>query len=73
MKAFILTDHFGCGGAERVASLIIKGLTENNLNEVHVCVFEDANNYSVNKDKVFFHLLSSPNKSHFINTFLKST
>lgn len=71
MKAIVLTDHFGCGGAERVASLVINGLSADIANEVHVCVFEDENNYNMKAERVSVHLLADSQKSHFINAFLK--
>lgn len=58
MNAIVLTDSFGGGGAERVASLLINGLTTDANNEVHVCVFIDSPNYKINMDRVYFHLLS---------------
>lgn len=71
MKIIILTDHFGHGGAERVASLITNGLSSNKENEVHVCVFNDLNNYQVNKERIYFHLLTNKEKSHSYNAWLK--
>lgn len=71
MKAIVFTDHFGNGGAERVASLIINGLAKDINNEIHVCVFEDLNNYNMAKERVVFHLLTDAQKSHFQNAWLK--
>lgn len=71
MKAIVLTDHFGNGGAERVASLIINGLAQDKNNEVHVCVFSDENNYNMQKNQVIFHLLTDLNKGHIANAWLK--
>lgn len=71
MKAIILTDHFGQGGAERVASLIVNGLSAIKGNEVHVCVFEDVNNYNMQKERVVFHLLTDCSKGHLANAWLK--
>lgn len=71
MKIIVLTDHFGNGGAERVASLVINGLSSVPTNEVHVCVFEDVNNYNMKRDCVSFHLLADPQKSHLVNAYLK--
>jgi len=71
MKAIILTDHFGQGGAERVASLIVNGLSAIKGNEVHVCVFEDVNNYNMQKERVVFHLLTDSSKGHLANAWLK--
>lgn len=71
MKVIILTDHFGNGGAERVASLIVNGLSQNGKNEVHVCVFEDVNNYNIQKERIFFHVLADNNKGHTYNAYLK--
>ncbi|MBR6124362.1 glycosyltransferase [Candidatus Saccharibacteria bacterium] len=71
MKIIVLTDHFGNGGAERVASLVINGLSAKETNEVHVCVFEDLNNYNMDRNRVSFHLLASPERSHITNAFLK--
>lgn len=71
MKAIVFTDHFGNGGAERVASLIINGLAKDINNEIHVCVFEDLNNYNMERERVVFHLLTDAQKSHFQNAWLK--
>lgn len=71
MKAIVLTDHFGHGGAERVASLVINGLSADDSNEVHVCVFENVNNYNMPTERVFLHLLADPQKGHLVNAFLK--
>lgn len=71
MKAIVLTDHFRQGGAERVASLIINGLSQIAENEIHVCVFEDVNNYNMQKDQVKFHLLTDLTKGHLANAWLK--
>ena len=71
MKAIVLTDHFGNGGAERVASLIVNGLSAIEGNEVHVCVFEDSNNYNMQKDRIVFHLLTDSNRGHLANAWLK--
>lgn len=71
MKAIILTDNFGQGGAERVASLIVNGLSVIENNEVHVCVFEDVNNYNVQKERIVFHLLTDSTKGHLANAWLK--
>lgn len=71
MKAIVLTDHFGQGGAERVASLIINGISSTDMSEVHVCVFEDINNYNMRKDRVYFHLLTDSKKGHLTNAWLK--
>lgn len=71
MKIIILTDHFGHGGAERVASLIVDGLSSIKENEVHVCIFEDINNYKIENEHICFHLLTDKNKSHLFNAWLK--
>lgn len=71
MKAIVLTDHFGSGGAERVASLIVNGISAIEGNEVHVCVFEDVNNYNMQKNRVTFHLLTDSSKGHLTNAWLK--
>lgn len=71
MKSIVLTDHFGQGGAERVASLIVNGLSAIEGNEVHVCVFEDLNNYNMQKDRVVFHVLTDNSKGHAVNAWLK--
>ncbi len=71
MKIVVFTDHFGNGGAERVASLIVNGLLKDSGNEVHVCVFDEVNNYNLNVDKEKFHLLSDPRKGHLANCFFK--
>lgn len=70
MKTIVLTDHFGEGGAERVASLIIKGLADAG-HEVHVCVFIDSNNYNLDLSKIDFHLLSTHNYSHGLNILIR--
>ncbi len=67
MKSIVLTDHFGGGGAERVASLLINGLSESPENEVHVCVFIDSNNYGVVKERVKYHLLSPKQYPYALN------
>jgi glycosyltransferase involved in cell wall biosynthesis len=66
MKAIVLTDHFGEGGAERVASLLIKGLADVG-HEVHVCVFIDSNKYGVEMNRVVFHLLSPRQYPYMFN------
>ena len=71
MKTIILTDHFGQGGAERVASLIVNGLSAIEGNEVHVCVFEDSNNYNMQKNRIVFHLLTDSKRGHLTNAWLK--
>lgn len=71
MVSIVLTDHFGQGGAERVASLIVNGLSHIDGNEVHVCVFEDVNNYNMKKERVKFHVLANPEKEHITNAYLK--
>ena len=71
MKAIVFTDHFGQGGAERVASLIVNGLSAIEGNEVHVCVFEDSNNYNMQKDRIVFHLLTDSKRGHLTNAWLK--
>ena len=71
MKAIVLTDHFGNGGAERVASLIVNGISAIYDNEVHVCVFEDLNNYNMHRDSVTFHLLADSGRGHLVNAWLK--
>ena len=43
IKVFHIVTSFDIGGAERVASLIVNGLSAIEGNEVHVCVFEDSN------------------------------
>ena len=67
MKEIVLTDHFGDGGAERVASLLVKGLSDNGNDEVHVCLFEDKFNYDIDSTKVTIHILSSIHYPHFFN------
>lgn len=71
MRIIILTDHFGQGGAERVASLIVNGLSTITENKIHVCVFENINNYKVEINRVNFHLLANKEKSHLSNAWLK--
>ena len=71
MKAIVFTDHFGQGGAERVASLIVNGLSAIEGNEVHVCVFEDSNNYNMQQDRIVFHLLTDSKRGHLTNAWLK--
>ena len=71
MKAIVFTDSFAGGGAERVASLLINGLSQIDGNVVHVCVFEDVNNYNIQKGRVKFHVLADPQKGHLFNTYLK--
>ena len=71
MKAIVLTDHFKQGGAERVASLIVNRLSQIDGNEVIVCVFEDVNNYNIQKDKVKYHVLADSTKGHLYNAYLK--
>ena len=71
MKAIVLINNFKNGGAERVASLVVKGLSDNADNEVHVCVFEDINNYKVSQDRIKLHVLADPSKRHLTNSFLK--
>lgn len=71
MKVIVLTDHFGQGGAERVASLVVNGISAIEGNEVHVCVFEDVNNYNMQKNRVIFHLLTDEGKVHLTNAWLK--
>ena len=71
MKYIVLTDHFGQGGAERVASLLVNNLSQMDVDEVHVCVLEDINNYDVRKERVKFHVLADPKKSHLANAYLK--
>lgn len=66
MKSIILTDHFGGGGAERVASLLINGLVDVG-HDVHVCVFLDIPNYQINIKNVTFHLLSPKQYSYVFN------
>jgi GalNAc-alpha-(1->4)-GalNAc-alpha-(1->3)-diNAcBac-PP-undecaprenol alpha-1,4-N-acetyl-D-galactosaminyltransferase len=67
----VFTDNFGGGGAERVASLIINGFSQMEDMVVHVCVFQDINNYKINKSNVVFHVLADSSKSHLANSFLK--
>ena len=67
MKVMLLTDSFGGGGAERVASLLINGLASHHENEVHVCVFLDTPNYKIDMSQVHFHLLSSHQYPYFFN------
>lgn len=71
MKAIVLTDHFGNGGAERVASLITNGISAIEGNEVHVCVFEDLNNYNMQRNCVVYHLLTNSGRGHLVNAWLK--
>lgn len=71
MKAIVLTNDFKCGGAERVASLVINGLSCNTANEVHVCIFENIINYNMDQARVKVHVLANPQRSHFVNSFLK--
>ena len=71
MRSLVLTDHFKCGGAERVASLLINGLSTDEDNEVHVCVFEDTNRYGVDKGRVFYHLLVKKNRIGIIDNLSK--
>ena len=66
MNYLLLTDHFGEGGAERVASLLIKGLS-NEGHEVHVCIFIDSNNYNLDTTKVELHLLSPKQYPYALN------
>ena len=67
MKSLVLTDSFGGGGAERVASLLINGLSADNANEVHVCVFLDIPNYKIDVSHVYFHLLSAKQYPYALN------
>ena len=67
MKVLLLTDSFGGGGAERVASLLINGLSELDYVETHVCVFLDVPNYKIDKSKIHFHLLSPKQYPYAIN------
>lgn len=62
MKVIVLTDHFGNGGAERVASLVINGISKFKSNEVHVCVFQDIINYNLSTENVSLHILADPQK-----------
>lgn len=71
MKVIVLTDHFAQGGAERVASLITNRLSSIDGNEVHVCVFEDTNNYNVLKERILFHVLADSKKGYLVNAWLK--
>lgn len=71
MIAIVITDSFAGGGAERVASLLINGLSANSDNEVHVCVFEDNNSYGVIKDKVSYHLLVKKGYKGMADNLLK--
>ncbi len=66
MKSLVLTDSFGGGGAERVASLLINGLIEAG-HEVHVCVFLDIPNYHIDMPNVRFHLLSPKQYPYVFN------
>lgn len=70
-KVIVFTDNFAGGGAERVASLIINGLSSLKDVEVHVCVLQDINNYKINKRDIFIHILSDPSKGHLANSFIK--
>ena len=70
MRIIVLTDHFGEGGAERVASLLINGLVEAG-HEIHVCIFVDSNNYRLDYSKVAFHLLSTKNHVHALNILVR--
>lgn len=63
----LLTDSFGGGGAERVASLLINGLASNPENKVHVCVFIDTPNYRIDMSHIQFHLLSPRQYPYFLN------
>lgn len=67
MKILILTDHFGGGGAERVASLLINGLSKKSGYEVHVCTFIDVNSYRVAMERVYHHLLSPTQYPYMFN------
>lgn len=67
MKIMLLTDSFGGGGAERVASLLINGLASNPENKVHVCVFIDTPNYRIDMSHIQFHLLSPRQYPYFLN------
>ena len=71
MKALVLTDHFKQGGAERVAALVINALSANDEIDVHVCIFENANNYNVDQKRICVHLLTDARRGHFANAFLK--
>lgn len=71
MKAIILTDHFKGGGAERVASLLINGLVRVPENKIHVCVFEDSNNYNIDKTKLVYHVLSPSKHSYLIQIIVR--
>lgn len=67
MKIMLLTDSFGGGGAERVASLLINGLASDPENKVHVCVFIDTPNYRIDMSHIQFHLLSPRQYPYFLN------
>ena len=70
MKAIVLTDSFGGGGAERVASLLINGLVDAG-HEVHVCVFLDIPNYQIDMQNVKFHLLSPKQYPYAFNVLYR--
>lgn len=71
MKVIVLTDHFGNGGAERVASLVINGISKFKSNEVHVCIFQDIINYNLSTENVYLHILADSQKGHLVNAWLK--
>lgn len=70
MNAIVLTDSFGGGGAERVASLLINGLVDAG-HEVHVCVFLDIPNYQIDMQNVKFHLLSPKQYPYAFNVLYR--
>ena len=71
MRVIVLTDSFGGGGAERVASLLINGLAADTSNEVHVCVFIDSPNYKIDMSQVHFHLLSPRQFPYVLNVIVR--
>ena len=70
MRILLLTDSFKEGGAERVASLIVKGLIDQG-HEVHLCIFINENNYSIDSSKVTVHLLSPKQFPYALNVFVR--
>lgn len=70
MRILLLTDSFKEGGAERVASLIVKGLIDQG-HEVHLCIFINENNYGIDSSKVTLHLLSPKQYPYALNVFVR--
>lgn len=71
MRVIVLTDHFGGGGAERVASILINGLSADPYNDVHVCVFKDVNTYGVAKNRISYHLIVEKEYCGILDNIMK--